>query len=252
MPYKGFAVEYIPGKKRCHGCGQVKEDASFGRDKRKNDGLTARCKACLNAKAKEWYAKGPHKKKVAPISEPDPNEVERKCGRCRAIKPIGGFNRNRRALRGYQRICRKCQDEHINTFDERHPGRRLQSIKDWNEHTGKERRLFYDYGLTRELYEEMLANQGGVCAICGCPERSITKKGGKVRALAVDHDHATGEVRGLLCGMCNNGLGNFKDNPALLESAIQYLNRSSRDAIVDDADLGSDDAAVDALLSLTT
>jgi hypothetical protein len=56
-----------------------------------------------------------------------------------------------------------------------------------------------------------------VCAICRQPERTPG------RALAVDHDHATGEVRGLLCGNCNRGIGFLGDSAELLESAAGYL-----------------------------
>lgn len=64
--------------------------------------------------------------------------------------------------------------------------------------------------------------QGGVCAVCGCPE-----KNSRYGRLAVDHNHENGEVRGLLCDSCNNGLGRFGDNPDRLISAAAYLIRST-------------------------
>lgn len=73
------------------------------------------------------------------------------------------------------------------------------------------------YGVTREWYEATLAAQGGVCAVCGKdPEKSA-------RRFAVDHDHASGEPRGVICKDCNNGLGHFRDNPDILMSAAAYL-----------------------------
>lgn|ERR1017187_2030996 len=76
------------------------------------------------------------------------------------------------------------------------------------------------YGLTLVDYDELLESQGGVCAICG------TEEGGHGRTdhFVVDHDHATNNVRGLLCHTCNIGLGGFKDDPALLRAAIRYLS----------------------------
>lgn len=80
-----------------------------------------------------------------------------------------------------------------------------------------------NYGLSREDYAALLAGQRGRCAICGCPERRLTK--GKATALAVDHCHVGGHVRGLLCADCNRGLGMFGDDPKRLAAAIEYLER---------------------------
>ncbi len=79
------------------------------------------------------------------------------------------------------------------------------------------------YGITRAEYNQILRTQGGVCAICGVPPRVLDKKGNKGRALAVDHDHKTKKIRGLLCVFCNRGLGYFRDNTILLKQALKYL-----------------------------
>lgn len=78
------------------------------------------------------------------------------------------------------------------------------------------------FGLTPEQYQEMLDAQDGVCAICAKPERSTDKKG-RIKALAVDHDHATDVIRGLLCANCNKGIGNLGDDVDTLISAAAYL-----------------------------
>lgn len=64
----------------------------------------------------------------------------------------------------------------------------------------------------------------GACAICGESETAKSPIDGAVKRLAVDHDHRTGQVRGLLCSTCNNGLGCFKDNIQLMKRAIDYLD----------------------------
>lgn len=74
------------------------------------------------------------------------------------------------------------------------------------------------YGITPAQYEELLAAQGGACAIC----RVVPNK-----RLHVDHDHRTGAVRGLLCSECNLGLGKFRDSVEVLQSALSYLQVSS-------------------------
>lgn len=73
------------------------------------------------------------------------------------------------------------------------------------------------YGMSKEQYQELVALQDGRCAICGGPPGE--------RALAVDHDHATGQIRSLLCTRCNIGIGGFRDDPTLLREALAYLER---------------------------
>lgn len=75
------------------------------------------------------------------------------------------------------------------------------------------------YGLTQETYDALLLAQDGRCAICGRQDSGTALHG----KLGVDHNHATGVARGLLCQPCNAGLGGFKDNPAFLATAISYL-----------------------------
>ena len=84
--------------------------------------------------------------------------------------------------------------------------------------------LSRSYGMTHELYEKIEEGQKSKCKICG-GEGFIMPVGGK-KKLVVDHDHATGKVRGLLCHNCNRGLGLFQDNEALLRKAADYLDTS--------------------------
>lgn len=78
------------------------------------------------------------------------------------------------------------------------------------------------YGLTEADYVAMLAKQGGLCAICRKPQ-SVRRQNKTPDRLAIDHDHATGKVRGLLCHNCNHALGKMRDDPSLLRAAIAYL-----------------------------
>ncbi len=74
------------------------------------------------------------------------------------------------------------------------------------------------YGLSLEDFQIMFDIQGGVCAICGEAEVK--------QLLSVDHDHKTDKVRGLLCHLCNTGLGYFRDRPDLLSKAQRYLKEA--------------------------
>ncbi|MGA5420221.1 endonuclease VII domain-containing protein [Streptomyces lavendulocolor] len=125
---------------------------------------------------------------------------EEQCRTCLAWLSPDMFNRNARAKDGLQGHCRSCaRDAQRKALYKLPPGR----------------------------YAEMLASQGGTCAICGRPD-------GEGRALSVDHDHGCcpdGDrtcgkcVRGLVCGACNHGLGKFRDSPELLRAAAAYLER---------------------------
>jgi hypothetical protein len=83
--------------------------------------------------------------------------------------------------------------------------------------------LMREYGVSIEAYNLLLCLQRHKCAVCGKPEER--KMHGKVTPLVVDHDHETGEVRGLLCHQCNISLGGFRDDPLILDAARQYLDR---------------------------
>lgn len=74
------------------------------------------------------------------------------------------------------------------------------------------------YGITIEEFEQMVELQAGKCAICGGPLIMGVKQGA-----SVDHCHTTGEIRGVLCGPCNTGLGLFKEDANILQAAVKYL-----------------------------
>ena len=78
------------------------------------------------------------------------------------------------------------------------------------------------YGITGLEYNTLLKKQEGVCAICGTSTPTLNQDETRPN-LYVDHCHTSGAVRGLLCGKCNSGLGQFNDNPELLQAAINYL-----------------------------
>ena len=80
----------------------------------------------------------------------------------------------------------------------------------------------YSFGLKYRDYSSMYAHQDGKCMICRSPLAKYKGHGDSPTA-CVDHDHETGQVRGLLCRKCNTGIGCFNDSPDLMDSAIEYL-----------------------------
>ena len=79
--------------------------------------------------------------------------------------------------------------------------------------------LKQNYGMSLDDYNTLFQEQGGKCAICGVHQLELKQ------TLSVDHDHSTGQIRGLLCGNCNRALGMMKDDPQRLRCAVSYLGR---------------------------
>ena len=79
--------------------------------------------------------------------------------------------------------------------------------------------MLKEHDITEEHYQKIHAKQDGMCLICKV-EMSVDD-----RRWCIDHDHDTKEIRGLLCRLCNCGLGNFKDSPRLLRLAIRYIEQ---------------------------
>lgn len=115
----------------------------------------------------------------------------KKCGSCQLEKPDEDFARHRKRPTGRQDWCRPCM-------------------------TGANRTWRYGSEFTPEVFEALLASQDYQCGICG---GALTLD----RNTHVDHCHITGQIRGVLCGQCNTGLGLFRDDPELLTQARNYL-----------------------------
>jgi len=81
-------------------------------------------------------------------------------------------------------------------------------------------RLRREYGITIEIYEEMFAEQNGLCGICSSPPTTVR--------LDTDHNHDTGEVRGLLCRKCNMAIGLLHDNPVFAHNMELWLLKKGR------------------------
>ncbi|MFB7867311.1 endonuclease VII domain-containing protein [Streptomyces sp. NPDC056069] len=125
------------------------------------------------------------------------------------------------------RMCKPCRTAATRAWAAANPS-------EWERH----RRRSYlkrRYGITLEEADALLADQNGKCAICGAAEGD--SRGFRMH---IDHDHSTGAVRGVLCNLCNAGLGNFRDKPELLLKAITYLELHTRG---EDRHAGTDDQA---------
>ena len=93
----------------------------------------------------------------------------------------------------------------------------------------RDRYLRRTYGITEKEYNLLLDHGDGGCWICG----KKPKPGG--RRLHVEHDHKTGAVRGLACWNCNKGLQTYRDNPATLRAAADYLESPAATIILEES-----------------
>lgn len=143
------------------------------------------------------------------------------CKTCNKNKPLSQFP-SRGVNGGVRPNCKPCFNEQQRAWREANPDKIKKS---WRKASAKyvtpERRrtkTMRQYGMTNSDYDAILESQGGVCKICRQPSGR----------LAVDHCHTTDAVRGLLCRNCNLGLGNFKDDLDIIQSAVLYLEEQSR------------------------
>ena len=131
--------------------------------------------------------------------------------------------------------CKTCVADQQRTWQAKHPEKAKKARKAWkdsnpekvaalkkawneaNPDYARRWNLQRFYGITLEQYNEMLESQKGRCAVCHVLPST------QVRAFAVDHDHSTGRVRGILCQNCNWILGKAKDDPNLLVALANYL-----------------------------
>jgi hypothetical protein len=139
------------------------------------------------------------------------------CGSRRSESEM--FWTNRRGS-GQCRECRKVYRKDYYARTRAHAIARAIAWKRANPARTKDFHRKAKYGVPFGTYDRILAEQGSVCAICGAPEPSDA-------SLHIDHDHATGQVRGLLCDLCNRGLGYFADSAERLDVAATYLRRWS-------------------------
>jgi len=178
--------------KRCSRCGILKSIDEFHNSSSSSDRLSCYCKKCKTAKNLE-------KKKTKRIKRNIKNieylPKEKKCTKCGKIKQQSEFNLHSKSLDGLAWRCMECAKKSQRESN-------LESI----------------YGITQKQYNELLEKQNGICAICG----KTPEDNGK--ALAVDHNHRTNVVRGLLCDKCNTGIGILQDSSKLLRTAADYLD----------------------------
>jgi hypothetical protein len=198
------------------------------------------CKECQNSYQRMRYLEkqGKFKRDVrAETRESDPKT----CIKCGVEKPLSEYTFHNRNKGQHRNFCHECEKAWIRDYHKSPQGKEKQ--KEWigqnkekieeykrvyrNDTVRRERSKAYhrarflreSFNMTVDDYMVMFQEQDGKCAICG----SETISNGNRKNFCVDHDHATGRVRGLLCHNCNVSVGLMKDSPSLLRKAATYL-----------------------------
>ena len=141
------------------------------------------------------------------------------CSTCNVEKGLEGFYKQVGGKYGVGKTCRPCRNIHRRKWSALNRDRENDTARKWREKNPRRNLnniLVRNFGLKVEQYEKMFKDQNGACAIC---EKQDTNG----KRLAVDHDHKTGKIRGLLCDRCNRGIGLMQESISSLHNAVRYL-----------------------------
>jgi hypothetical protein len=224
-------VEVVDGMKTCSKCNRLLPVSEFHVHSQTSSGLASACKSCSSAAFKATYVPTVRTTAILVV------DGKKLCTGCDKVLPVSEFGKDKSTKTGLAHRCKKCaaakqrakRDGDKAKDPEGYLAVQRELQRAWRESAPPEVRkargrvgLLKGKGVTAEWYEVTLAEQGGVCAICKRPESKLSSGGG-IKMLAVDHDHASGLPRGLLCQQCNIGLGALRDDPVLLRKAVTYL-----------------------------
>lgn len=163
----------------------------------------------------------------------------KKCKMCEQQLPLEQFKKHKLTKDKLNIWCNSCQAAYQKewvkqnpdkaNWRKRNPEQSIKTRRVWESNNPEKVRGCWIKQYWPDLtgneaiveYQKLFDKQKGLCAICNTPENNKRKR------LAVDHDHSTGKVRGLLCDRCNRGLGYFKDSPELLHKGINYLRSAN-------------------------
>jgi|694.fasta_scaffold41796_19 hypothetical protein len=124
---------------------------------------------------------------------------------------------------------RKYYREYRRKYRLRNSSQERESQKRYRDNNKDKRKngmLLWRFNITLEEYQVLFETQGGVCKICNNPETAKKNKSEELRMLAVDHDHNTGKVRGLLCARCNVQLGHYEKTKPRAQEFENYLEEA--------------------------
>ena len=179
----------------CSYCKEPKQKSEFRIDRLNVSGLTATCNSCNNILQKNWYKNNAEKARL--------NSLER-------------YHKYKEAINEKRKLHRKLNPEKYKQISKEryHKSNKVQNRESSWKNAGIK-------DMTVKRYDELFAQQNESCAVCK-EHQSVFK-----RSLCVDHDHATGIVRGLLCDNCNRALGYLKESKLIMNNMIKYITNEN-------------------------
>jgi len=250
--------------KTCTACGVEKPLTEFNKHAGCKDGLAGVCKACQCAYNKGYHEKNKDKRREYLEKNKDKTSERQREYRDKNKDKISERHREYREKnkdkiseqrRAYRDKNKDKISEYSREYRDKNKARRSKYQREYNEKNkdkiGEQRREYLEknkeklierrresyknnpgkyreikrktrYGLTNNDVDQMLYGQCGLCAVCHRPGKET---------LHIDHDHGTGQARGLLCRACNRGIGKFRDSIDTLLSAAKYLTMNKPVAV---------------------
>lgn len=142
----------------------------------------------------------------------------KQCPRCKSIHS------------GPRRICNPCSAYVARIWRKNNREKARAAVRKYQQlnpeiiaKNSRKQSLKSNYGITLEMYDELVIKQSGICAVC-----STDKFEGPGKRLMVDHNHSTKQIRGLVCCHCNFLIGHSRENPDVLMKAAAYLNKHQK------------------------
>lgn len=202
-------------QQQCTVCEKQLPLSMFHINRSVKSGYRSSCKPCVRA-TQQKHAQALQSRETYAL----PSSAT--CTGCGLVKEITQFYIKKSSRKGYASQCKTCQEKYWETDD--YKQKHSERAKQWYK-TPRGKRVWLNsyyrrhFGITIEEYERLLSEQNSRCGICE------TEKCATGKSFAVDHDHTTGRVRGLLCKKCNLALGFLEDDTSRMQRAINYMRK---------------------------
>jgi hypothetical protein len=207
--------QIISNLKFCISCEISKPINMFSINNTTWDSVLYQCKQCRREYERSKWVMSDKTKKFRLNQEMQVMLGMKTCTCCGQPKPLNMFHNNRDKWDGLVDACKPCNRLKVNKWRKDFPEK------------AKNADIKKNYGITLSDKLNMLESQGRVCAACGTDQ-----PGGKYNEWHIDHNHATGKVRELLCADCNMALGVVRESIPRLEGLVRYMNKHTQAAVV--------------------